>query len=143
MSRHRAPAPAASALALITGVAAALATFILGFIAKTGPVARLDPRVDEHIAAHGRVGLLNALAWRRAGCSAAPPPRSTGSDACSARCARGWGPRAWRRSPLCAAVFIEPRRRPVPCARFLPARSCRYRAQPPFAGAGAGSVLIY
>ncbi len=64
MSRHRAPAaaPAASALALITGVAAVLATFILGFIAKTGPVARLDLRVDEHIAAHDRVGVLTALA---------------------------------------------------------------------------------
>lgn len=65
-SRHRTrepvAVPAASKLALITGVAAVLATFILGFIAKAGPVARLDLRVEEHIAAHDRVGVLTAVA---------------------------------------------------------------------------------
>lgn len=66
-SRHRAPGPAAavpaaSASALITGAAAVLATFLLGFIAKAGPVARLDLRVDEHIAAHDRAGAFTTAA---------------------------------------------------------------------------------
>lgn len=66
MSRHRAPEPAAAVpaaakLALTTGVAAVLATFLLGLVAKAGPVARLDLRADEHIA-HDRAGALTTAA---------------------------------------------------------------------------------
>lgn len=65
-SRHRAPGPAAdvppaSKFALVTGVAAVLVTFVLGFIAKAGPVARLDLGMDEHIA-HDRTGALTTAA---------------------------------------------------------------------------------
>lgn len=65
-SRHRSPEPAAAVppaarLALATGAAAVLATFLLGLIAKAGPVARLDLRADEHIA-QDRTGALTAAA---------------------------------------------------------------------------------
>jgi membrane-associated phospholipid phosphatase len=54
-------AAAISTITLITGVATVLATFALGFIAKIGPVARLDLKVDEHIALHDRSSLLTTL----------------------------------------------------------------------------------
>lgn len=65
-SRHRSPEPAAAVppaarLAFATGAAAVLATFLLGLIAKAGPVARLDLRADEHIA-QDRTGALTAAA---------------------------------------------------------------------------------
>ena len=65
VSRHRAPeSPAAAAIStitLITGVAAVFVTFVLGFIAKAGPVARLDLKVDQHIALHDRSSLLTSV----------------------------------------------------------------------------------
>lgn len=53
-------ATAISTITLITGVATVLAMFALGFIAKAGPVARLDLKVDEHIALQDRSSLLTA-----------------------------------------------------------------------------------
>lgn len=47
---------------LLAGIGLAVLVFILGAVAKTGPVARFDLRVDEHIAAHDRVSVLTALA---------------------------------------------------------------------------------
>jgi membrane-associated phospholipid phosphatase len=47
---------------LLTGAGLAIAVLVLGVVAKTGPVASLDLRVDEHIAAHDRTSLLTALA---------------------------------------------------------------------------------
>ena len=54
-------AVASSTITLITGVATVLAMFVLGFIAKVGPVARLDLKVDEHIALNDRSSLLTTL----------------------------------------------------------------------------------
>lgn len=47
---------------LLAGVALAVMVFLLGELAKLGPVARLDLRADQHIAAHDRASLLTALA---------------------------------------------------------------------------------
>ena len=47
---------------LITGVALSIIVLLLGELAKTGPVARLDLRADEHIAAHDRTSMLTAVA---------------------------------------------------------------------------------
>ncbi len=47
---------------LAVGAGLAVAMLILGVIAKLGPVARLDLRVDRHIAAHDRTAGLTALA---------------------------------------------------------------------------------
>jgi len=44
------------------GAGLAVAVLILGVIAKIGPVARLDLRVDQHIAARHRTAELTALA---------------------------------------------------------------------------------
>jgi membrane-associated phospholipid phosphatase len=54
-------AAAISTITLVTGVATVLAMIALGFIAKAGPVARLDLKVDEHIALHDRSSLLTAV----------------------------------------------------------------------------------
>ena len=35
---------------------------LFGLLAKTGPVSRLDLRVDRHIAMHDRTSMLTALA---------------------------------------------------------------------------------
>ena len=47
---------------LIAGVGLSVLVLLLGALAKTGPVARLDLRADQHIAAHDRSGALTALA---------------------------------------------------------------------------------
>src|SRR5450755_834779 len=65
--RHARPAPGPGnaghgLLRLLIGVGLAVAVLVLGAVAKTGPVARLDLRVDEHIAAHDRTSVLTALA---------------------------------------------------------------------------------
>ncbi len=66
-SRYPAPgretAPPRYSLArLLAGAALAVLMLLLGLIAKTGPVARLDLHVDQHIATHDRIGALTALA---------------------------------------------------------------------------------
>jgi membrane-associated phospholipid phosphatase len=54
--------PARGGLArLLAGVGLAVLMLILGLLAKTGPLARADLRVDEHIAAHDRTGALTSL----------------------------------------------------------------------------------
>jgi undecaprenyl-diphosphatase len=47
---------------LLTVAALCLLVLLLGALAKAGPVARLDLRADEHIAAHDRSGALTAVA---------------------------------------------------------------------------------
>jgi undecaprenyl-diphosphatase len=47
---------------LLTGLGLCVLVLLLGELAKAGPVARLDLRADEHIAAHDRSGTLTALA---------------------------------------------------------------------------------
>lgn len=47
---------------LLTGVGLCVAVLLLGELAKAGPVARLDLRIDEHIAAHDRTSALTSLA---------------------------------------------------------------------------------
>ncbi len=47
---------------LLTGVVLSMGVLLLGELAKTGPVARLDLRADEHIAAHDRTSMLTAVA---------------------------------------------------------------------------------
>lgn len=47
---------------LLGGLGLCVLVVLLGALAKTGPVARLDLRADEHIAAHDRSGFLTALA---------------------------------------------------------------------------------
>ena len=49
---------------LVLGVGAGLAVgvLLLGVIAKTGPLARFDLQVDQHIAAHDRTGMLTTVA---------------------------------------------------------------------------------
>ncbi len=47
---------------LLTGAGLCVLVLLLGVLAKTGPVARLDLRADEHIAAHDRISALTALA---------------------------------------------------------------------------------
>lgn len=47
---------------LLAGVGLCVLMLLLGVIAKTGPVMRLDLRADEHIASHDRSGTLTALA---------------------------------------------------------------------------------
>lgn len=47
---------------LAAGAGLAIAVLILGVIAKIGPVARLDLRVDQHIATRHRTAELTALA---------------------------------------------------------------------------------
>jgi membrane-associated phospholipid phosphatase len=55
--------PSRSGLGRLTaGAGLAIAVLILGVIAKTGPVARLDLRVDQHIATGHRTAELTALA---------------------------------------------------------------------------------
>lgn len=46
---------------LLAGVGLAVLVLFLGVLAKAGPVARADLRVDEHIAAHDRSGALTSL----------------------------------------------------------------------------------
>lgn len=47
---------------LLTGAGLCVLVLLLGALAKSGPVARLDLRADEHIAAHDRTSMLTALA---------------------------------------------------------------------------------
>lgn len=47
---------------LLSGVALAILVFLLGELAKTGPVARLSLHADQHIAAHDRTSMLTTLA---------------------------------------------------------------------------------
>ena len=47
---------------LAAGAGLAIGVLVLGVIAKFGPVARLDLRVDQHIAAQDRTAWLTALA---------------------------------------------------------------------------------
>jgi membrane-associated phospholipid phosphatase len=56
---------------LLAGAVLAACVLILGVVAKLRPVAALDLRVDEHIAAHDRTGALTALA--RAATAVAKP----------------------------------------------------------------------
>jgi undecaprenyl-diphosphatase len=66
---RRYPAPGRSTRAprhglarLLAGVGLAVLMLVLGAVAKTGPVATLDLRADQHIAAHDRASALTALA---------------------------------------------------------------------------------
>jgi undecaprenyl-diphosphatase len=47
---------------LLTGAGLCVLVLLLGVLAKIGPIARLDLRADEHIAAHDRTGMLTSLA---------------------------------------------------------------------------------
>jgi undecaprenyl-diphosphatase len=42
-------------------VALSVLVLLLGLLAKTGPVSRLDLRVDRHIATHDRISMLTTL----------------------------------------------------------------------------------
>lgn len=55
-------APRHGVHSLLAGAGLCALVLLLGALAKTGPVARLDLHADEHIAAHDRTGLLTALA---------------------------------------------------------------------------------
>src|SRR5262249_36133657 len=46
---------------LLAGAGLAVLTLILGLLAKSGPLASADLRVDEHIATHDRTGALTSL----------------------------------------------------------------------------------
>ena len=59
---HRAPGPPPGIARLLAGIGLCLALLVLGVVAKLGPVARLDLRIDEHIAAHDRTQSLTSLA---------------------------------------------------------------------------------
>lgn len=52
--------PGLRALLVFAGLTAAM--LLLGVLSKAGPVARLELRIDQHIAAHDRVPVLTALA---------------------------------------------------------------------------------
>lgn len=65
--RNSPPGPGADASRpamawLLSGVALAILVFLLGELAKTGPVARLSLHADQHIAAHDRTSMLTTLA---------------------------------------------------------------------------------
>jgi membrane-associated phospholipid phosphatase len=47
---------------LLAGAGLCVLVLLLGLVAKAGPVARLDLRADQHIAAHDRTGALTTLA---------------------------------------------------------------------------------
>ena len=47
---------------LLTGAGLCAAVLLLGVVVKSGPVARLDLRADERIAAHDRTSALTSLA---------------------------------------------------------------------------------
>src|SRR5579859_1757689 len=47
---------------LLTGLGLCVLILLLGELAKAGPVARLDLRADQHIAARDRSGALTAVA---------------------------------------------------------------------------------
>jgi membrane-associated phospholipid phosphatase len=47
---------------LVTGVALSVLVLLLGLLAKMGPVASFDLRVDQHIATHDRISTLTTLA---------------------------------------------------------------------------------
>ncbi|HUZ24843.1 MAG TPA: phosphatase PAP2 family protein [Streptosporangiaceae bacterium] len=66
---HRSPepgrgdgAPRPGVPALLAGAGLGVLVLVLGIVAKTGPVARADLRVDQHIAAHDRTSALTSLA---------------------------------------------------------------------------------
>ncbi|MGH3248344.1 MAG: phosphatase PAP2 family protein [Trebonia sp.] len=54
--------PGSAMARLLVGVTLSIVVLLLGWIAKTGPLARLDLRVDEHIAAHDRSSAVTTLA---------------------------------------------------------------------------------
>jgi undecaprenyl-diphosphatase len=56
---------------LLAGVGLAVLMLLLGVVAKAGPVAIFDLRLDQHIAAHDRTGALTGLA--RAASTVATP----------------------------------------------------------------------
>jgi undecaprenyl-diphosphatase len=65
--RNQAPgravgAPRHGLARLLAGIGLAVLMLVLGVVAKTGPVASLDLRTDQHIAAHDRTSALTALA---------------------------------------------------------------------------------
>jgi len=47
---------------LLAGAGLSVLVLVLGVVAKTGPVASLDLRADQHIAAHDRTSALTSLA---------------------------------------------------------------------------------
>ncbi len=47
---------------LLAGAGLCVLVLLLGVLAKVGPVARMELRADEHIAAHDRTGALTAVA---------------------------------------------------------------------------------
>ena len=55
-------APHSAMARLAGGAGLCVLVLLLGVLAKTGPVARLDLQADEHIAAHDRTSTLTALA---------------------------------------------------------------------------------
>ena len=55
-------APRLGPVNLVVGVALSALVLVLGLLAKTGPVASLDLRVDQHIASHDRIRTLTTLA---------------------------------------------------------------------------------
>ena len=61
-AEDRAASTARGALTrLLAGVGLAALVLILGLLAKAGPLARADLRVDKHIATHDRTGALTSL----------------------------------------------------------------------------------
>lgn len=47
---------------LLTGIGLCVLVFVLGAVARLGPVARMDLRLDQHIAVHDRTGALTPVA---------------------------------------------------------------------------------
>ncbi len=67
--QHRAQVPGLARVSsrpglasLVIGVALSVLVLLLGLLAKTGPVAGFDLRVDQHIATHDRTSTLTTLA---------------------------------------------------------------------------------
>lgn len=62
MTEDRAAGGARGGLArLLAGVGLAALVLILGLLAKAGPLARAELRVDQHIATHDRTGMLTSF----------------------------------------------------------------------------------
>ncbi len=55
-------APGRAVARLLAGAGLCVLVLLLGALAKSGPLARLDLRADEHIAAHDRSSALTSLA---------------------------------------------------------------------------------
>jgi membrane-associated phospholipid phosphatase len=54
--------PRRGLLSLLAGIALTVLVLLLGLLAKTSPVSRLDLRIDRHIATHDRTHALTSLA---------------------------------------------------------------------------------